>query len=336
MAGTVTLDDIARAAGLSKATVSRALSGHPRVAGDTRTRISKLARDLGWRPDAALSALARRRWPDGRRPTSTKLIYLHNLRSNTGERLSRYKEIAAEAGYDLQVARLDSVGDPRGYGQRLEDSGVRGIILHSVDDRSEGAPQVQRCARVVIGFGFEDLPLHRVMADHSLNLRVAVEKVRDRGYRRIGFLGTVTASERRRRLLADHFFLMRMHLEADLGPQPSVHWHQGGSDTAPLEAWIAQEQPDVIVADHVDRCEDVLGLGASARRLGLVGLVNRSRLQRDEALSQISVRRVTAFRHALHILHDAILREEFDFPQVPVRILIPGSWHEGHTLPGKR
>ena len=54
----VTLDDIARASGLSIATVSRALGGSPRVAAPTREKIEKVAEQLGYRANVAASLLA--------------------------------------------------------------------------------------------------------------------------------------------------------------------------------------------------------------------------------------------------------------------------------------
>ena len=54
----VTLDDIARAAGTSIATVSPALAGSPRVAAPTREKIEKVAEGLGYRANIAASLLA--------------------------------------------------------------------------------------------------------------------------------------------------------------------------------------------------------------------------------------------------------------------------------------
>src|SRR5260370_35066891 len=52
-----TLRDIARRAGYHYSTVSLALREHPRIPAATRERIRKIADALGYRPDAALSAL---------------------------------------------------------------------------------------------------------------------------------------------------------------------------------------------------------------------------------------------------------------------------------------
>jgi DNA-binding LacI/PurR family transcriptional regulator len=53
----VTIKDVARASGVSSATVTRALQGHPRVLDETRARVVDAARGLGYRPDHAARTL---------------------------------------------------------------------------------------------------------------------------------------------------------------------------------------------------------------------------------------------------------------------------------------
>ncbi|HYX04182.1 MAG TPA: LacI family DNA-binding transcriptional regulator [Reyranella sp.] len=58
-----TLEDVARAAGVSLATADRALNGRPGVREQTRRKIEDTARRLSYRPDRAAAALARgQRW----------------------------------------------------------------------------------------------------------------------------------------------------------------------------------------------------------------------------------------------------------------------------------
>jgi len=58
--GTVTLADVARLAGTSPATVTRALHGHPRVLPATRARVEEAAATLGYVPHLGARALAKR------------------------------------------------------------------------------------------------------------------------------------------------------------------------------------------------------------------------------------------------------------------------------------
>lgn len=53
----VTIADVAKAAGVTKGTVSRALSGRPDISPATRRRIERLAEDLGYRPLGSAQAI---------------------------------------------------------------------------------------------------------------------------------------------------------------------------------------------------------------------------------------------------------------------------------------
>ena len=54
----VTMADVARLAGVNKATVSRALKGDPRISAVTREKVWKAARSLGYEPDALARGLS--------------------------------------------------------------------------------------------------------------------------------------------------------------------------------------------------------------------------------------------------------------------------------------
>ena len=56
----VRLKDIARAAGVTSATASTALSGRGRVSADMRERIRKLAREMNYEPDSAALLLKKK------------------------------------------------------------------------------------------------------------------------------------------------------------------------------------------------------------------------------------------------------------------------------------
>ncbi|NUU33407.1 LacI family DNA-binding transcriptional regulator [Arthrobacter sp. C9C5] len=55
---TVTIKDVAHAAGVSKGAVSYALNGRPGVSDDTRARILKVAGELGWKPSLRAKGLS--------------------------------------------------------------------------------------------------------------------------------------------------------------------------------------------------------------------------------------------------------------------------------------
>ena len=67
----ITIDDVAKALGISKTTVSRAISGKGRVGSDTRDKVMEFIEKHNYRPNVSAKALASQRtynigvvWPD--------------------------------------------------------------------------------------------------------------------------------------------------------------------------------------------------------------------------------------------------------------------------------
>lgn len=118
------MQDVARRAGVSAQTVSRALSGHPNVTDDTRERVRTAARELGYRRNPTARTLVTGR---------SNLIGVVTLSTGFYSRLtlmSGIEHAAAEAGYAVIFASLD-VLDAGAYAAaigRLHDQGVDAVI----------------------------------------------------------------------------------------------------------------------------------------------------------------------------------------------------------------
>ena len=56
-----TIKDIAQAAGVSLATVSRVINNGPKVGNETRKRVKKIMEEMGYRPNANARALVTKR-----------------------------------------------------------------------------------------------------------------------------------------------------------------------------------------------------------------------------------------------------------------------------------
>ena len=57
----VTLKDVAKVAGVSYATVSRALSGSPEIGESTRKRVIKICEEMGYTPNAVARSMVMKR-----------------------------------------------------------------------------------------------------------------------------------------------------------------------------------------------------------------------------------------------------------------------------------
>ena len=104
--------EIAAVCGYSTATVSRALSGHPRVKEATRLAVLRTAQKLGYRNDPRLAYLSQRRWKSGRSSGSVKICALVDSFTYSEEARGKFRELedsAALYGYELEYLRVESV-----------------------------------------------------------------------------------------------------------------------------------------------------------------------------------------------------------------------------------
>lgn len=118
-----TLYDVARAAGVSTATVSRVVHGQDRVRDSTRQRVLEVIEELGYVPDAAAQSMARQR---------KEVIGLVTIESRepdtdieqegllfTEEVLRGVELVLNEVGWSVLISVLRAADRPRAY-QRLQ------------------------------------------------------------------------------------------------------------------------------------------------------------------------------------------------------------------------
>ena len=115
-----TAEDIATAAGVSVASVSRVLNNTGRVGAATRERILKIAAELHYAPNAAARSLASRR----SRTIGAVIPSLENL--NFAIAIDRFRKVLREQGYTLLLANSD-------YDNDKEEAQIKAIAAHGVD-----------------------------------------------------------------------------------------------------------------------------------------------------------------------------------------------------------
>lgn len=115
----VSLADVARAAGVGKATASRALSGRDEVGAATRARITEIAATMGYQPHRGAQALRTGRF-------GILAISLSLRDADAGALICGAAAEAASHGYQLLVDASDIAGPA---GERLSAMAVDGIVV---------------------------------------------------------------------------------------------------------------------------------------------------------------------------------------------------------------
>ena len=183
---TTTIKDIARLAGVSHSTVSRALQGSSLISAETRTRIQQVATELGYQPSAAARSLKTRR-------SQVLGVILSSLDDPFfSEILQGIEDTAREAGYSLFIAasHRDNQRSQK-IVQALLEHRAEGVIICSTTFSAEqgqklldgGFPVVVVNNQTVENFRYaiyhDDLDGCRQLTRHLVSL----------GHRHIAFLG---------------------------------------------------------------------------------------------------------------------------------------------------
>jgi DNA-binding LacI/PurR family transcriptional regulator len=182
--GRLTIRDVARDAGVSVATVSRALAGSTTVAADLAERVHDSARRLGYTPHSAAQSLARGR-------TRTVGVVVPNLANHYFYAVIKRLLLDADRdGYRLLVADSDeSLAAERALGTNLLRQ-TDGLILCS----PRAATNV---LHEFVGTGKPVLVLNRVIDDPRMSnvvvesypaMRQLTQHVADLGHRRVVYL----------------------------------------------------------------------------------------------------------------------------------------------------
>ncbi|MBQ8031927.1 MAG: LacI family DNA-binding transcriptional regulator [Butyrivibrio sp.] len=126
MGSKITIDDVARALGISKTTVSRAISGKGRVGDDTRQKVMSFIEEHNYIPNINARALAGQKtynigviWPDDY--NAVDLPFFQRCMIGISEITSSY-------GYDV-IVTLVSGDDISGIKRIIDNHKVDGIIL---------------------------------------------------------------------------------------------------------------------------------------------------------------------------------------------------------------
>jgi len=187
----VLLADVARGAGTSESTASRALKDDPRIGEATREAVHASATTLGYVPNAAARSLRARR-------THILGLLLDDLADPVhGQVAAGFEEAASAQGY--AVFMMTGLHDPERERRALRtfvEHRADGIVLAScVSDPAEVHARVPKPRVVFVKPEFRGLadghaPDRGVLrSDDAAGVLVAVRHLVERGYRQIAYVG---------------------------------------------------------------------------------------------------------------------------------------------------
>ena len=181
----VSIDEVARHAGVSTATVSRALSGRGHVSDATRARVESAAKTLGYVVSSSASSLA-----SGRTRNIGVLVpfldrwFFSTVLSGTASALMR-------RGYDITLYNLTADREQRRsiFETFLRRQRVDGVIAISIELGDEEIERLRELDLPVIAIGGPNPRLSTLTVDDVAVARLATEHLVALGHRDIAHIG---------------------------------------------------------------------------------------------------------------------------------------------------
>ncbi|EIQ01948.1 transcriptional regulator [Opitutaceae bacterium TAV1] len=330
--------DVARKAGVTQATVSMALRNHPEVSAETCVRVQAVAAELGYMPDPFLSGLSAYRKQVKPARYHATLAWLSNDERGTGWKnapafvgyFEGASKRAAELGYQVEEHSLQKSGmNPARMERILLARNVSGLLL---------APQPHPGARleafhfdsfssVTFGYTLAAPQLHLVTLHQFRSMETVFRRLVAMGYRRPGLAIGIESDER-----ADHNWSAAFWSEQRRLPEGDRVPPFTGQriERKDFVKWFRRHRPDVVIAVwhsvHTWLVEEGVCVPEDAG-VALLTVPDEGKL-----FSGIWENPHVIGAKAVEFLIDLIQRNERGVPEVPLCMLVAGTWVEGKTV----
>jgi len=334
----VNFKTISKASGYSTATVSLALSGHPRISESTRQKIKKIAKTLGYTPSPAVRALMSeiRRPPMMRSRMDVAFInnWSHPFLTGPEEPLRAFFEGAVRSARQLgYLWNEHASGGNRDKMALLEKTlkhrNVDGALIFPTNELGY-LPLFKNLniPMIAVGLALPDLHVTTVQADHYLNVCTAFKMLFQRGCRRIGFVSDKYTSQ------SNYFRFSGAYLASlhESGIEPIEPLIVEGGVMREISAYVERMKCDGILVGPNCNLTDIRASGGDyARKVRIATYCGMCRNDLRNRISGIDERWEYIGGIAMDHLAKNIELHTTEKEEGAKLILIPGVWVEGET-----
>ena len=182
----VTLKDVAKAAGVSYATVSRALSGSPQIGSDTRERIIKLCDEMGYTTNYVARSMVMKK-------TDLIGLVVPSIDNQFMSELAYYAEMSARShGYNIMLCNSGpDLKQEKTVVKLLLGRQVDGILIvpQSPKTYENIRAYTDQVPTVFLSENLRDQPQSYVAADNSRGTYIGTKYLYELGHRDILYFG---------------------------------------------------------------------------------------------------------------------------------------------------
>lgn len=336
-----TILDIAKAAGVSKSTVSLALRNSPLSKNETREKIQKLAKAMGYRPNMVFSVMGSGNRVKGAKTNLLPIAYLYDSESNLDTKnLDSTREYgyliesAHNFGYDLEPYNLKDVVSARKFEQMLFHRGYCGVIIgRLMNDQSIAYDLDLSDFTVVFNTNTSwKHKYHRIIGDVGAALQMAWDKMVAAGYRRIG-----VAPCRHLPSLPDDDLRVAALLQRQSRDASLVYnippFTEEANKLDLFVKWIEKWSPDAVIGFHVGEFYRLKEMGYRIPEdIGFAGLIINPDDQWQKDIAGILNQDRQVSETTISILDQEIRKRIHGIPEYVLSVLVDPQWVEGNSI----
>jgi LacI family transcriptional regulator len=342
----MTIRELAAELGLSKSSVAYALHGGRHVSEETRRKVLKGAKRLGYRPNPVASAFLRQ--VRGGHGTAGKGAIAYVCDMNSADELKKTRS-ALQEFYQGAKDRIEELGyqfDPILLGreplskERLDQvllaRGIQGILLGPITHAILGEYELdlEHFAVVASGPSVEGEHIPRMGHNFLHSFQQIFRRAKDAGRERIGFVTHETTNKRVRNLLLCGFLGEQALLPASLRiPIFAIQANQE-MDPEKLRGWVKTHRPDVVISESSSAARQIVSAGLRVPEdfaVAVLGL--HPAMEHSDLWAGIDQCFAEGGRATADVLISRMRNNDLGLPEVCPLVLLQGRWVPGRSFP---
>ncbi len=331
----VTITDISKKCGVSRATVSKALNGHSDISAATTEHIRTVAREMGYLPNATARTLK------SGRSHNIGVLFVDKTSSGLTHEyfsfvLNSVKMEAERRGYDITFISKDLGDMSMNYYEHAKYRNCDGVVIASVDFTDPAVIQLvnSEIPTVTLDYVFDSRTA--VLSDNISGVADIVNYVYRMGHRKIAFIHGEITSVTQKRIASFRKTLSGLGVcVPDEYIRPAMYHDPKSSGLATRELLSLSDRPTCIL--YPDDFSFVGGMNELEKQ-GVSIPDDMSVVGYDGILlSQVLRPRLTTYEQNAQQMGEksiALLIEEIENPKtwLPQQISITGRLLEGQTV----
>lgn len=337
----VTTRTIAEVSGVSHVTVSRVLRHQKGASEATRKRVLDAAKSMGYQPNPLFSMFMGQVRKRQKKRLVAAIAWLNGLqRPNEWTTVAYRKSVfeaaraqAAVLGYNLESIWMRAPGLTAKRLERiLLSRGIQGVVVPPPGLRTEGSllKEMNWDAFAVVSMdGAVGLAGWNTVRQHDgYNIRLAIDHLKSRGYRRIGLAIPLVTNQISELSLEAHYLQYTFQQPEANRLRPLIF--RSANRLELLAEWIRSEAPEAIICCE----EDFRGW---VERLGLrvpqdIGLVHLNVNEDVPGWAGVRHDHEGMGRTLMELLSSQLQANQRGIPPYRKCVLVEGKWVEGTTI----